>query len=331
MRFAWHQKSWEAVGRLVDRLPHALLIHGPAGIGKVAFAEYFTQFLLCESRTAGGEPCGTCDGCRWFLAGSHPDVRRVEPEILAKRVPDEDEAPCQRSAKPSSEIKVEQVRDLADFLALGSHRGRLRIALVHPAEDMNLHAANALLKGLEEPPPGAVFILVSHRPGKLLPTVRSRCIAVPMQVPETAAGLAWLAAQGLDNGARWLAFAGGAPLRALEYGRGQRREVILRMLAALGSGNASELAALVETREDLALMAEVLQKFAMDKALPSTQATAAGYRTVDSTAAQPPQMREWLAFARRMGRDRALASHPLNPKLFAAEMLAAMPGLQRER
>lgn len=317
------------VVKLVGRLPHALLIYGASGIGKRAFAERLAQFLLCESRTGGGEPCGTCDGCRWFVAGSHPDVRRVEPESLAKRVSDEDELSGQRSAKPSSEIKVEQVRELADFLALGSHRGRLRVALVHPAEDMNLHAANALLKSLEEPPPGAVFILVSNRSAKLLPTVRSRCIAVPMRAPETAAALEWLAAQGLDDGARWLAFAGGAPLRAVDYGRGQRSEAILGMLDALASGQVSELAARVETREDLALMAEVLQKFALDKALSSAQATPR-YRTIDSKDARPPHAREWLGFARRMGRDRALASHPLNPKLFAAEMLAAMPGLQRD-
>jgi DNA polymerase-3 subunit delta' len=329
MRFPWHRESWKKLVQLVDRLPHALLIYGPSGIGKRAFAERFAQFLLCEARTAGGEPCGTCDGCRWFVAGSHPDVRRVEPEILAKRIADDDETPGQRSAKPSSEIKVDQVRELADFLAVGSHRARLRVALVHPAEDMNLHAANALLKSLEEPPPGAVFILVSHRSAKLLPTVRSRCIAVPMHVPETAAALEWLAAQGLDDGARWLAFAGGAPLRALDYGRGQRSEAILGMLETLASGQVSELAARVETREDLALMAEVLQKFALDKAWSSAQA-APRYRTVESKAAQPSHLHEWLGFARRMGRERALAGHPLNPKLFAAEMLAAMPGLQRD-
>jgi DNA polymerase-3 subunit delta' len=329
MEVPWHRESWKKVVQLIDRLPHALLIYGASGIGKLAFAERFVQFLLCEARTAGREPCGTCDGCRWFLVGSHPDVRRIEPEILAKRVPIEDETPGQRSAKPSSEIKVEQVRELADFLSIGSHRGRLRVALVHPAEDMNLHAANALLKSLEEPPSGAIFVLVSNRPGELLPTVRSRCMAVPMRVPETGMALEWLRTQGLDDGARWLAFAGGAPLRALEYGRGQRSEVILGMLAALASGQISKLAGLVETREDLALMAEVLQKFALDKALSTAQATPR-YRTVDPKGAQHPRMREWLSFARRMGRNRALASHPLNPKLFAAEMLASMPGLERD-
>ena len=324
MEVHWHQEPWQVLVRLVDRLPHALLIHGPSGIGKLAFAERFAKFLLCEARTSEGEPCGRCEGCRWFVAGSHPDIRRVEPESFVRRAPDEDDAPNQRAAKPSSEIKVEQVRELADFLGLGSHRGRLRVALVHPAEDMNVHAANALLKGLEEPPPGAVFIFVSHRPSRLLPTVRSRCVALPMQVPASEQALEWLGAQGLANGARWLAFAGGAPLQALDYAQGTRAEAIGKMLAALGSGRAAELTALVDSREDLAMLAEVLQKFALDKAFACAGASPP-YRTIDPGAGVPSGMREWLSFARRMGANRALASHPLNPKLFAAEMLAAMP------
>ncbi len=324
MKFPWHQQSWEALVRLVDRLPHALLIHGVPGIGKLAIAERFAQFLLCEARTSDGEPCGKCEGCRWFVAGTHPDVRRVEPEILARRLPEEEEAPSQRPAKPSSEIKVEQVRELADFLGLGSHRGRLRVALVHPAEDMNVHAANALLKGLEEPPSSAVFVLVSHRPARLLPTVRSRCVALPMQVPANEPALEWLGAQGLPNGARWLAFAGGAPLRAWEDGRGPRSEAIDKMLAALASGRAAELTALVDSREDLAILAEVLQKYALDKALASAGANPR-YLTINPGTGASSRLREWLSFARRMGAERALTSHPLNPKLFAAEMLASMP------
>jgi len=324
MKLPWHQKSWEALVRLVDKLPHALLIHGTPGIGKLALAERFAQYLLCEARTSSGEPCGRCDGCRWFVAGSHPDVRRIEPEILAKRVADDEEAGSQRPAKPSSEIKIEQVRELADFLALGSHRGRLRVALVHPAEDMNAHAANALLKSLEEPPPGAVFVLVSHRPARLLPTVRSRCVAMPMEAPASKAALQWLGAQGLSDGARWLAFAGGAPLRALKYGRGTQAEAIDKMLAAIASGRRAELAGLVEAREDLQLLAEVLQKFALDKALVAAGASPR-YHTIDPGTGGSSRAREWLAFARRMGSDRALTSHPLNPKLFALEMLAAMP------
>jgi len=167
------------------RLPHALLLHGPRGVGKLALAERLGQLLLCEGEN---RPCGKCDGCRWYLAGTHPDLRRVEPEALAKGVEpgEEGEEGAESSSKkkkPSLDIKIEQVRALADFLNLRSHRGALRVALLHPAEEMNPNAQNALLKGLEEPPAGAVFILVSHRPHRLLPTVRSRCVKTSSHSP----------------------------------------------------------------------------------------------------------------------------------------------------
>jgi DNA polymerase-3 subunit delta' len=142
----WNKTLWSDLASAAERLPHALLIHGPGGIGKRALAEHFAQFLLCEGPPSE-RPCGGCAACRWFVGGNHPDVRWLEPEAIAKTVAiegEETDRAGSRSAKPSLEIKVEQVRALADFLNVGSHRGRRRIALVHPAEDMNLHAANSL-------------------------------------------------------------------------------------------------------------------------------------------------------------------------------------------
>ena len=152
---------------------------------------------LCFARARERSPASPATRCRWFLAGNHPDFRRVESEAVAKVPPPADrdeEAPTSKRAtkQPSIEIKVDQVRELADFLYVRSHRGGVRLALVHPAEDMNENAANALLKGLEEPPAGAMFILVSHRPAQLLPTIRSRCVAVPVPIPPREAALQWL-------------------------------------------------------------------------------------------------------------------------------------------
>src|SRR5688572_199097 len=111
---AWNAPVLLSIARRLERLPHALLLHGPQGIGKLALAERVAQLLLCEA-SASKRPCGACDGCRWFLAGNHPDFRRVEPEALAaqaERAPGEEgEAPARR-AKPSNEIKVYQVRTL---------------------------------------------------------------------------------------------------------------------------------------------------------------------------------------------------------------------------
>ena len=310
----WNQPLLESLRRRIERLPHALLVHGAPGTGKLALAEHIARSLLCEATDPATRPCGSCDGCRWFAAGSHPDLRRVEPEALAREPvmeAEEGEAPA-RKAKPSTEIKVEQVRDLAGFLNLRSHRGKLRVALVHPAEDMNPNAANALLKGLEEPPAGAVFVLVSHRPARLLPTIRSRCVALPVPIPPREEALGWLSAQGARDPGRWLAYAGGAPRLALEYAG--RADALDRLL--------KDPAPIVD-RDELEALAEALQKIALDRAF-TAFGLAPKYQTGHASAG-PSEAYAWLSFARQMGQHRLLTRHPLNPKLFSAEMLAAMP------
>ena len=309
----WNEPLFESLKARAERFPHALLIHGARGAGKLALAERVAQFLLCEDPAR--RPCGRCEGCRWFAAGSHPDFRRLEPEALAKEPlvePEEGaDAPAKR-AKPSTEIKIEQVRDLAGFLNLRSHRGRLRVALVHPAEDLNPNAANALLKGLEEPPASAVFILVAHRPSQLLPTIRSRCVALAVPIPPAAAALAWLTEQGAKTPERWLAYAGGAPLRALEYAA--NAQVLERLI---------QRPLPVDDRESLQPLVDALQKIALDRAL-SGLGLPPKYQT-GSIAPNAAQARAWLSFARGMGQHRLLVRHPLNPKLFSAQMLAEMP------
>jgi DNA polymerase III subunit delta' len=311
----WNEAVFRSLAARTARLPHALLLHGMQGIGKLALAERVAQLLLCESAEPARRPCGACDGCRWFLGGNHPDFRRVEPEALAPQpepdAEEEGEAPARR-AKPSNEIKVDQVRGLADFLNLRSYRGRLRVALVHPAEDMNPSAANALLKGLEEPPAGAVFLLVSHRPARLLPTIRSRCVGVPVPLPDPAAALSWLEGQGVKDAARWLAYAGGAPLRAVEYAA--EADAYARLLR--DPGEAAD-------RDELMRLGEALQKTALDRAfqafgLPAKYGTGANDLS-------PAEGLAWLAYARQMGNDRQLCGHPLNPRLFSAYLLAGRP------
>src|SRR5579862_1271414 len=320
------QKStWTQLTGKLDRLPHALLLHGPSGVGKLKLAERFAQLLLCEKRGQGTAPCDACESCRWFLAGNHPDARIVEPAAVAlalgrpSLVAEEGDEEKAKTAKPSIQIKIEQARGLADFLHIYSHRGGRRIAIVHPAEDMNVATANSLLKNLEEPPAGAVFLLVSHHPARLLPTIRSRCVPVPVPLPEPKAAAAWLAAQGVRSPERWLAFAGGAPLRALEYATGERGAAIERVLRGIASGDRNILAE-AKDREELEPLAEVLQKMALDRAFAALTG-----RTRFGGGVAPGNGRAWLAYARAMGRNRVLTRHPLNPKLFAAEMVAAMP------
>ena len=213
----WTDKTYKQLVLRLDTLPQAILIHGPRGLGKLELARSFAQRILCEGRDPGTQACGRCEGCRWFLAGQHPDYRQIEPEAIAPVVESDEEGDRPATAqkkKPSTEIKIEQVRELTDFLNIGSHRARRRIALFHPAEAINRNAANALLKSLEEPAPGACFVLVSHQPRLLLPTIRSRCVAFAVHAPDVATGVRWLEEQGIVSPAQWLALAAGAPLAA---------------------------------------------------------------------------------------------------------------------
>jgi len=332
--FIWNQNLWESLRNRVEQLPHAVLFQGPEGVGKLALAERLATRVLCESPTADSDPCGHCDGCRWAASGNHPDLRRVEPDALAGAgaLPEDDDRETRsvRRAKPSAEIRVDQIRELSDFLYLGSHRGRRRVAIVHPAESMNLHAANALLKGLEEPPGGAMFLLVTHHPARLLATIRSRCVVAAVPRPEEAAGLAWLESE-LEDGSqarRWLAFAGGAPRLAREYASGERGARVAPLLEAIGKGALADLPEATD-RESLECLAEVLQKHAIDQAT-----SALGGRGIYGTAgvaagSRGATARAWASFARRMGRARVLARHPVNPRLFSAEMISEISELAK--
>jgi DNA polymerase III delta prime subunit len=126
MIFPWQTDDWSRLQQLREHWPHALLLHGQAGIGKLRFAQHLAQGLLCEARQANGEPCGACVACTWFTQGNHPDYRIVVPEALAAEAgvsgsadekaekADGDEG--KKTRAPSKEIKIEQIRGLLDRL-----------------------------------------------------------------------------------------------------------------------------------------------------------------------------------------------------------------------
>lgn len=311
-----------------DRLPHALLLRGRSGIGKFDFALQLTQSLLCQAPVTDGSACGVCSSCDWFAQGNHPDYRLLSPEQDVASVDDEESiAASTKSAKKSKVIKVGQIRELSGFLELSSHRSMgLRIALIHPAEAFNLEAANALLKMLEEPPPGVIFILVSHQPQRLLPTIMSRCQKIDMPVPDIEVALQWLQQQGLKDAEQQLHYAGGSPLTALkesEAGSSRQLQDIWQMLlrgARLDPFTAATLCVAL----GMEVATHVLQKWIYD--LMNCRLTGeVRYHAEHSGAlqamAKSVDLGLLLDFQRKLDEARKAANHPLNQELQLESLL----------
>lgn len=325
--YPWSADAWRQLLARRENLPQALLLHGPRGIGKLDLARHFAKLILCETEGVD-QPCGRCDGCRWFAVGQHPDFRQIEPEALAAPLEYADPMPVtSKTAKPSQEIKIDQVRELSDFLNIGSHRGKRRLALFHPAETMNANAANSLLKSLEDPASGACFILVSNNHTSLLPTIRSRCISLQLEAPSQVESLHWLAQEKVTDAADWLAFSGGAPLLARELAESERGRLIGQLVGLLRSGGKTALMTWPATdREHIEALAEVLQKWAYDQVLGEFAHRGTFFSPSGSNKPLSPEgQHAWLQFARDAGRYRVATRHPLNPKLFAADLISRMP------
>lgn len=160
MSAATDTSQWKILQSRVksEKVPHALLLTGSRGVGKMRFAREFANSLLCKSpRVDTGVACGECSACKLVAAGSHPDYVEVAPE------------------QDSRVIKTQQVRALCEQLGLTAQFGGYRVALISPANVLHGGAANCLLKTLEEPRPRVVIILVSSKIGAIPATIRSRC------------------------------------------------------------------------------------------------------------------------------------------------------------
>lgn len=185
-----------------DRLGHAPMILGSAGVGKRELARWLATRLLCLA-PVDGQACGACASCRLIPEGTHPDFFRLEPD------------------EGKTEIRVDQVRAFIDSVTLTPSIGDYRVGLIEPADRMNRNAANALLKTLEEPSHGVWLVLVTDRPDRLPVTIRSRCQVRQVPVPSPAEAESWLGERHpertLEQRTMALTLADGAPLVADEW------------------------------------------------------------------------------------------------------------------
>jgi DNA polymerase-3 subunit delta' len=318
----WQGPAWDALMARRTHLPHALLVHGPQFIGKQHLAGLFASGLLCLEPVDGGLPCGQCRACRLMAAQSHPDLRWVVPEA-DEAAGEESDRPASRTRRPSRDIRIEQVRSLQDWLSVGGHQGGWKIALICPAEAMNTATANALLKTLEEPPPQTLLLLVSHRPALLLPTVRSRCQRLACAPPERAQALAWLREQGLPQAEARLDLVGGVPLQALQA---EALEALAADLARVMGADEIDLAQASArlAGHPMPLLIDLMQKWLFDL-LAVREGLAprfhAAHARVLSQQAARLEVRAAFQFETALRQARALADHPLNPRLVIEDLL----------
>ena len=197
MTYPWQVTQWQQIQaqKQSDKLPHALLLTGDEGLGKLDFALNLASGLLCQ-KPLEGVACGQCATCQLVAAHTHPDLFSLQAEEKGKA------------------IKVDEVRQLSASLNLTSQYGGYKVAIIVDAHDMNMNAANSLLKTLEEPAANSILLLVSSNPAQLPITVRSRCQRINFSVPDDTVATGWLAQQGIENANDLLRLAHGAPLLA---------------------------------------------------------------------------------------------------------------------
>lgn len=332
----WQQALWRQVTGERARIPHALLLHGGRGTGKRHFMRALALALLCESPAAESLSCGQCAGCQLNAVDNHPDLYWLVPEIDQPVREDEDDsdepesAGTGRATKASREIKIGQVRAVGELLTLAPHRGGRRVVVLAPAEALNGPAANALLKLLEEPPPGVHFLAVSDELDAVLPTVRSRCVLQRAPVPAPSDALAWLSAQGVADAEDALAEAGGAPVGLAAGDEDDARRLTAeqkaQLLEWLARGARLRPADVVNLPKDtpLAESIRLFQRWGWDLLAERSAQRVRYYprhqRAVAAVArgSDPERLLGWLS---QLADARATAEHPLNAKLAVEGLL----------
>ncbi len=324
--YPWQKSDWLRLQELRKHPPHGLLLKGNRGIGKFDLAMHFARSLLCQHPDEAGFACGQCPSCHWFSQGSHPDFCLLQPEALSQDGEEGNDSKPASGKKPSKQISVDQVRGLADFLGMSAHQGGGRVVVIHPAEAMNTNAANALLKSLEEPPAGMLFILVSHKPQQLLPTILSRCLPFALSAPDAAEAERWLAEQGVKNPADALAASGFAPQQAVQLDEQLGSEERDKLLRAVRQPATLDVFALAEAlqKTEQTMVVQWLQQWSYDLSAMKLAGRLRYHPREEAVIRKLVEPVAPLNLARLQGHLQGAkreAQHTLNPKLFLESLL----------
>lgn len=317
--YPWQVNDWSRLQALRQRLPHGLLFKGAKGIGKFELAMTFAKSLLCQTPDEQHFACGQCPSCHWFEQGAHPDFRLLQSELESL-----DGEETESGKKPSKQISVDQVRGLADFVGMSAHQGAKRVVIIHPAETMNINAANALLKSLEEPPKDLLFILVSHKPQQLLATILSRCLSFALTAPDAEGAIQWLTGQGVKNPVQALAASGYSPLQAVNEQLGsEEREKLLQALRQPSALDVFALAEVLQKTEQV-MVVQWLQQWSYDLSamkLAGKLRYHLGDEALIKKLVEPIAPLNLARLQKLLVTAKREAQHTLNPKLFFESLL----------
>lgn len=318
MKPSWLQPAMTslAAAHAAGRMPHALLIHESPGCGGDWLGRWVAQLVLCSQPTP--EPCGVCASCTRVAASQHPDFTLLQ------------------LTEESRQLRIEQVRELAEELAFTSHQGGYKVGLLSPADALNRFAANALLKTLEEPSPRTVLILVAVEPSRLPATILSRCQRIRVNAPPRAESLRWLqAVQGEGDWNAVLDVVGEAPMLAKDSDPTAVPRLGSEMRAALDDLTAGSLdpqvAAERWSRADLPLRLRCLENWLTHRIRANPPATApageirAGVHL--SRSASPPKLRALFELVDGVRELKSNLDTPLNKSLALEGLLRRLSPL----